>query len=96
MVWFTVVLSVFLAWVTVKGRSVWPAVIGHAAINGMAGIGVIFLAGMANPVLGPSSAGLIGGAGLTVVAAAILLHPRGLTPPGQSEITVDGQEVQDL
>lgn len=95
MVWFTVVLSVFLGWVTIKGRSVWPAVIGHAAINGMAGVGFIFLAGQPNMLLGPSAAGLIGSAGLTVAAVIILLHPRGLTAPEPTREIMDSQTAQD-
>ncbi len=81
MVWFTLILSIFLGWVTIKGGSVWPAVIGHAAINGMANLGVIFVQGQPNPLLGPLPVGLIGGLGFALVALLIYASPRGLTAP---------------
>lgn len=59
MVWFTFVTGTFLAWVTIKGGSVWPAVIGHAAINGIAAIGVLFSSAEANPVIGPMATGVV-------------------------------------
>ena len=73
MVWFTVALGVLLGWLTLKGESVWPAVIGHAAVNGVAGLGVIFLQGEPNTLLGPTPVGLVGGLGFTLAAAVILL-----------------------
>lgn len=93
MVWFTVVVGVLLGWLTIRGRSVWPAVIGHAAVNGMAGLGLIFVQGQPNTLLGPTPVGTIGGLGFTVAAVAILLrlsrgpaqdiadHRSGAAPP---------------
>lgn len=75
MVWFTFELATFLGWLTWRTRSVWPAVIGHAAINGMANLGTIFRRGEPNPLLGPLPVGLIGGIGFTVVALLLLLIP---------------------
>lgn len=74
MVWFTIVVGVLLGWLTIRGRSVWPAVIGHAALNGMAGLGLIFVEGQPNTLLGPAPVGLIGGLGFTVLALLILLR----------------------
>ncbi len=79
MVWFTLILSIFLGWATLKSGSVWPAVIGHAAINGIASLGVIFVQGQPNPLLGPLPVGLIGGAGFALAALLILLSPRALS-----------------
>jgi membrane protease YdiL (CAAX protease family) len=73
MVWFTVALGVLLGWLTARGESVWPAVIGHAAVNGVAGLGVIFVQGEPNALLGPMPVGLVGGIGFTLAAAVILL-----------------------
>lgn len=73
MVWFTVAAGVLLGWLTLRGRSVWPAVIGHAALNGVAGLATIFVRGDPNTLLGPTPVGIVGGIGFTVVAAAILL-----------------------
>lgn len=66
--WFTFVLGTFLGWLTVKGRSVWPAVIGHAAINGIAALPILFVQGEPNPLLGPLPVGIIGALGFSVVA----------------------------
>ena len=79
MVWFCVVMGIFLGWVTLKSNTVWPAVIGHAAINGIAGIGMIFTQGTPNPILGPLPVGIIGGLGFTLVALLIFFSPKGLS-----------------
>jgi RsiW-degrading membrane proteinase PrsW (M82 family) len=67
------VLGTFLGWATLRGGSVWPAVIGHAAINGIAGLGILFAQGEPNLLLGPMSSGLIGSAGFTLAALLIFL-----------------------
>lgn len=79
MVWFTVIFSIFLGWVTLKSSSVWPAVIGHGAINGIAGLGALFVQGTPNPILGPLPVGVIGGLGLSLFAAWLVLWPNSLT-----------------
>lgn len=71
--WFTFVAGTFLGWLTVKGRSVWPAVIGHAAINGIAALPVLFVQGEPNPLLGPLPIGLIGSLGFSAVAVWMFL-----------------------
>ena len=63
----------FLGWLTVKGRSVWPAVIGHAAINGITALPILFVQGTPNPLLGPLPNGLIGSLGFSVVALWMFL-----------------------
>ncbi|MBC7264823.1 MAG: CPBP family intramembrane metalloprotease [Chloroflexi bacterium] len=81
MVWFTLVVGTFLGWVTLRAGSVWPAVIGHAAINGISGLGVLFARGQPNPLLGPLPVGLIGSAGWAALALWIFLRPEALVPP---------------
>ena len=76
MIWFTLTLGTLLGWASLRAGSVWPAVIGHAAINGIAGIGVFFTQGEPNPLLGPLPVGLIGSAGLALAAFCIWLWPR--------------------
>jgi len=63
MTWFTLWASVIFGWLTVKGSSVWPAVIAHASINGIAGTAILLLKpeAQANPLLGPLAVGVIGG-----------------------------------
>ncbi len=67
MIGFTFVVGTFLGWLAVRGRSVWPAVIGHAGLNAIAGLPLLFVAGEPNLVLGPLPFGLIGSAGFTLV-----------------------------
>lgn len=85
MVWFTLLVGTLLGWLTFKAESIWPAVIGHAALNGMAGLGIIFVRGDPNPLLGPLPVGLVGGSAFAAVAIVLLLAPglwRGSAEPG--------------
>jgi len=74
MTWFSMTAGVVFGWLTIRGRSVWPAVIAHAAINGIAGAAVLFLAPGSSPnlLIGPLPLGLIGGLPWLVLAAWIL------------------------
>ncbi|SDL90002.1 CAAX protease self-immunity [Halogranum gelatinilyticum] len=83
MCWFTLTTGVFLAWVTLKSESVWPAAIAHGAINAVAAIGALFVAGQPNPLLGPTPLGVVGGVGWTVLAAWLLWRSEVFTasPP---------------
>jgi membrane protease YdiL (CAAX protease family) len=76
MVWMTFGLSLFLGWMTFRAKSVWPAVIGHAAVNGIAALGLLFVRGEPSTLLGPSPAGWIGGLGFVVVALLIFFSPK--------------------
>ena len=80
MVWFTLTISIIFGWLTIKAGSVWPAVIGHGALNGIASLGVLFVKNNPDPLLGPSPVGLIGGLGFTVIAVWILARPNALEP----------------
>ena len=71
--WFTCLGGTFLGWLTIKGRSVWPAVIGHAAMNGTAALPVLFTQGTPNPLLGPLPVGIIGSLGFAIVAVWMFL-----------------------
>ena len=73
MVWFTFVIGTFLCWITLRGGSVWPAVIGHAAINGISALGAIVVQGEPNPLLGPMPVGLIASVAWTLLAAWIMV-----------------------
>jgi membrane protease YdiL (CAAX protease family) len=76
MVWFCFVVGTLLGWATLRGGSVWPAVIGHAAVNGIAGLATFFLQGQPPSVVGPLPLGIIGSLGFTVVAVLILVSLR--------------------
>jgi membrane protease YdiL (CAAX protease family) len=75
MVWFTLIVGTLLGWLTFRAGSVWPAVVGHAALNGMANLGVIFVRGKPDPLLGPLPVGLVGGIGFAAVGLVLLLSP---------------------
>ena len=72
--------GIFLSWVTLRGGSVWPAVIGHSAMNGIAALPVLFVRGTPNPLLGPLVVGVIGGIAYIALAVVLFFHPRALAP----------------
>ncbi|HHY99103.1 MAG TPA: CPBP family intramembrane metalloprotease [Firmicutes bacterium] len=78
MVWFTIIVGTFLGWITLRGGSIWPAVIGHGAVNGIAGIGALFMKGHPSPLLGPMPTGIIASIPWVLVAIWILIRRNGL------------------
>lgn len=76
MAWFTVVAGVFLGWLALKAKSVWPAVIGHAAMNSWAAIGTVLSQGQPSPLLGPTTVGLISSVPLALLALWLLWRWR--------------------
>jgi uncharacterized protein len=77
-IWIAFGLGIFLGWLALRGKSVWPAVIGHAAINGVAGVAIFAIAGEPNTLLGPLPVGIIGSLGFVLVAIAIFVSPKAL------------------
>jgi len=77
-IWVTFGLGTFLGWLTLRSKSIWPAVIGHAAINGIAGVAIFVTTGQPNPLLGPLPVGIIGSLGYALVVIAIFVSPNGL------------------
>ena len=84
MVWFTFTNGVFLSFVSLRGKSVWPAVVGHAAINGIANIGALFVKDVPNPLLGPLPVGFIGCAAWSVFAFWLMVNTNVLTGSEES------------
>ncbi len=74
-IWITFCFGVLLAWLTLRAGSIWPAVIGHAAINGIAGLAALVVTGKPNPLLGPLPVGIIGSLGFAVIALAFFFSP---------------------
>lgn len=68
---FTVGAGTFLAVLTEREGSVWPASVGHGAINAIAGVAVLFVAGQPNSLLGPTPVGVL--AALPWLALAVWL-----------------------
>jgi len=93
MVWFTLSLSVIFGWLTIKAESVWPAVIAHGALNGIASLGIIFVQGNPDPLLGPAPTGIIGGLGLTLTAVLLLILPDSLKP--STKITQNQSKIDE-
>ena len=83
--WFTIMFGTFLGWATLRAGSVWPAVIGHAALNGFAGIVVFFTQGEPMTLLGPAVVGIIGSIGFAAVALLIFLRPGVLDLPASPQ-----------
>jgi uncharacterized protein len=77
-IWITICFAVFLGWLTLRSKGIWPAVIGHAAINGIAGAAVLLTTGQPNTLLGPLPVGIIGSLGFALVAIAIFFSPNAL------------------
>ena len=77
MVWFTLLVGTLLGWLALRGGSVWPAVIGHAAVNGIAGLAMLFVQGQPNLLVGPTPLGVIGSAAWAAVALWILVRQPG-------------------
>jgi membrane protease YdiL (CAAX protease family) len=77
---FTIYLSSFLAWVTLRSGSVWPAALGHAAINASALMMFFYTTGDIAPLVGPAPVGIIGGLGYALLAVLIFFSDRALAP----------------
>jgi membrane protease YdiL (CAAX protease family) len=90
MVWFTASLAVIFGWLSLKAQSVWPAVIGHGALNGIAGIGVLLVKGSPSSLLGPVPTGVIGGLAISLFALILLLNPKSFKPKEEQFPAIDG------
>ncbi len=73
---FVVAMSVLLSWATLRSGSVWPAALGHGAINAASALPGYLLAGAPVALLGPDPTGLIGGIGFTLLALSLLFGSR--------------------
>jgi membrane protease YdiL (CAAX protease family) len=69
---FTVGAGTFLSALTVREGSVWPASIGHGAINAIAGVALLFVAGQPESLLGPTPVGLLAALPWLALAAWLL------------------------
>ncbi|MEX2144145.1 MAG: CPBP family glutamic-type intramembrane protease [Anaerolineales bacterium] len=80
MTWFTVTAGIIFGWLTLRGQSVWPAVIAHAATNGIAAAGILFLRPEAaySPLFGPSPVGLIANIPWALLAAYLFWKAPGM------------------
>lgn len=72
----TCAMSVLLCWVTLRSGSVWPAAVGHGAINAFSGLVSMTMNGPANMLLGPMTGSLIGSAGFFILALVLLANRK--------------------
>jgi membrane protease YdiL (CAAX protease family) len=77
-------MSLLLSWATLRARSVWPAALGHGAINASSALPNLLLSGQPVSLIGPDPTGLIGGIGYALLALALFFR-RGAFP-GNREI----------
>ena len=96
MVWVTIGLGTFLGWLTIRAGNVWPAVIGHAAINGISALAAVCVIGSPNPLLGPYPVGIIGSAAWAVLTLVILLKPGALDADQTKPILVEEKKPKEL
>jgi uncharacterized protein len=75
----TCALSVLLSWVTLRSGSVWPAAVGHGAINAFSGLVGLTMIGSANMLFGPLTGGLIAGVGFFILALVLLFNRKAFT-----------------
>ncbi len=78
MVWTTLGFGIFMGWLTLRAQSVWPGVIAHGAINGLASISLLVIKGSPNTLLGPLPTGLIASLPFTAASLWVLLSPKTL------------------
>lgn len=70
-IWIAFLLGTFFGWASLQVRNMWPAIIGHAVLNGVAAAVGLFTIGETSTLVGPSVAGVIGSAGFALMAAWI-------------------------
>lgn len=82
-------LGSFLSWATLRAGSVWPAVIGHAAINGISALGTLALKpGAGSVLLGPLPVGIIGMSAWMLATVLIFASRKALQPAEEENLAV--------
>ncbi|HET60013.1 MAG TPA: CPBP family intramembrane metalloprotease [Chloroflexi bacterium] len=89
----TIWLGIFFGWLTLKADSVWPAVVGHAVLNGTAAISLYMTRGTPLLLLGPTPVGLVGGIGFIAFALLIFSLPGAFRV---KDVVSASEEVIDL
>jgi membrane protease YdiL (CAAX protease family) len=82
----TCFFSTFLAWVTLRSGSVWPAAFAHGVINASALLMLYFSTGAPDPLIGPLPVGIIGSLGYAVLGLLIFFSPRALAQPAPAPV----------
>jgi membrane protease YdiL (CAAX protease family) len=80
--------SVVFSWVTLRTGSVWPACIAHVSNNSVGFLMAIPFMGEWDPLIGPSTSGIVGCLGYAVLALLILVSPHALAQPAPARAEV--------
>lgn len=72
MVLFATSIGIFLSYLTLKSRSIFPACIAHGSINAIREAPLLICLDTYNALLGPKPSGLIGMTGFLILGAVIL------------------------
>jgi hypothetical protein len=80
--------SAFLAWVTLRSGSVWPAAFGHGVINASLALMLYFISGEPDQLIGPMPLGVIGSLGYAVLALLLFFSPRALAQPASAPVDI--------
>jgi membrane protease YdiL (CAAX protease family) len=95
--WIIFCEGVFLGWVALRGGSVWPAVIGHAAANGILSLAGLVTSGRPNLLLGPLPVGIVGSVWLSVLALILFFVPlRKVTLPSVNKLRDPAQSEEQF
>lgn len=82
----TSAMSVLLSWVTLRSGSVWPAAVGHGAINAFSGLVALTMLGQGNMLLGPMVGSLIGSVGFFILALVLLSNRKAFAVEEEAQI----------
>ncbi len=83
MIWFCITVGTLISWLTIRGGSVWPAVIAHATLNGTAGFGILLVKGNPSTLIGPMPTGILGGIIFAIFAVLVWNNFRKEKPAGE-------------
>lgn len=85
--WIAILLGTFFGWVTLRGGSIWPAIIAHAVLNGIGGGVYIFVVGEPNLLVGPIVTGVVGSVGFLMMTVWIFLRGTRQVDEGREVIS---------
>lgn len=71
---FCIVVGAFLSYVSLKTQSCIPAVLGHGAINSIAGIGLYMTKDGGNAFIGPAPTGIVGMIPFIIVGVILIIR----------------------
>ncbi len=89
MIVFCIFVGSYLSYLTIKTKSVIPAGIAHSAMNAFAGFGLMICKGTANPFIGPSPTGIIGGCIFILVGIYCYIKVGKIENPFEKEVIIN-------